>query len=84
MPNAADNVNTAGEAIKNASVAVALLEQFVRPMGRFVQRRTVSHRMGATDTFIDMAYDEIYNEEYEDFIPEDRRAQVLKELELFV
>ena len=84
MTEADDDLKKAQEAIKNSSIIVTLLKTLVTPIGRFVQRRTVSARMGATEDYIDMAYDEIYNEEYEDFMSEADLDRVVSELELYV
>ena len=84
MTEADDDLKKAQEAIKNGSIVVTLLKTFVTPIGRFVQRRTVSARMGATEDYMDMAYDEIYNEEYEDFISEADLDKILLELGLYV
>ena len=54
------------------------------PIIKLAHRRTVSERIGATEDFIDMAYNEIYNEEYEDFISEGDLDKVLSELGLYV
>jgi hypothetical protein len=68
-----------------SSPTIALLRQTVKPIGNiFLGGMSVSSRAKTATTYIQLAYDELYNGEFALEIPPERLDEVLNELQGYV